>query len=61
MALSRIKGRAASDDADVERETAIGPWANSMLKTILRAEVGLTLAGLPWPLGGSRVVVARAV
>ena len=61
MALSRLKARAASDDADVERETALSPWVNSVLQAILRAEVRLTLAGLRWPLGGSRVVVARAV
>jgi SAM-dependent methyltransferase len=58
MALSRLTARATSD---VERETALGSRLNSMLMTILRAEVRLTLAGLRWPLGGSRVVVARAV
>jgi SAM-dependent methyltransferase len=61
MALSRLKARAAPDDADVERETALGPRTNAVLTAILRAEVRLTLAGLRWPLGGSRVVVARAV
>src|SRR5262249_21098344 len=58
MLLSRLKARAASNDADVERETALGPRVNSMLAAILRAEVRLTLTGLRWPLGGSRVVVA---
>jgi len=61
MALSRLKARITRDDADVEHETALGPRVNSMLTAILRAEVQLTLAGLRWPLGGSRVVVARAV
>ena len=61
MALSRIKARITCDDADVERETALSPRVNSMLAAILRAEVHLTLAGLRWPFGGSRVVVARAV
>jgi SAM-dependent methyltransferase len=61
MALSRLKARAAFNDADVEREIALGPTMNAMLKAILRAEVRLTLAGLRWPIGGSRVVVARAI
>ena len=61
MAASRLKTRVTSHDADVERETALGPKANSMLKAILRAEVRLTLAGMRWPIGGSRVVVAHAV
>lgn len=61
MALSRLKARVASSDADVERETSLGPTTNAVLKAILRAEVRLTLAGLRWPIGGSRVVVARSV
>jgi SAM-dependent methyltransferase len=59
MAISRLKGR-GSDDADIERETMVGPKTNAVLKAILRAEVRLTLAGLRWPIGGSRVIVARA-
>jgi SAM-dependent methyltransferase len=61
MALSRLKARVTSNDADVERETSLAPAINAVLKAILRAEVRLTLAGLRWPIGGSRVVVARAV
>jgi hypothetical protein len=47
-------------DYDVKREFAIRPLANLMLTAILRAEVRLTLAGVRWPIGGSRVVVSRA-
>jgi SAM-dependent methyltransferase len=61
MALSRLKARTASDDTDVEREVAPGPTTNAVLKSLLRAEVWLTLAGMRWPLGGSRIVVARAI
>jgi SAM-dependent methyltransferase len=61
MALSRFKARGASDNADVEREFGLGSKTNAALKAILRAEICLTLAGLRWPIGGSRVVVARAV
>ena len=45
----------------VEREITLSPRVNGILMTMPRAEVRLTLAGLRWPLGGSRVVVARAV
>jgi SAM-dependent methyltransferase len=60
MALSRLKGRGATQDTDIERETVLGPKTNAVLKAILHAEVRLTLAGWRWPIGGSRVVVARA-
>jgi SAM-dependent methyltransferase len=61
MALSRLKARMSSGNTDVEREMSLAPALNSMLKAILRLEVRLTLAGLRWPVGGSRVVVAQAV
>jgi SAM-dependent methyltransferase len=62
MALSRLKARLrpAEGDTDVLREMDIEPGPNRVLTALLRAEVRLTLAGLRWPLGGSRVVVARA-
>jgi SAM-dependent methyltransferase len=63
MAANRLTAHATSDDADaaIKREFALSPRVNGVLTGILRAEVLLTLAGLRWPLGGSRVVVARAV
>jgi SAM-dependent methyltransferase len=61
MAASRLKAYVAPSDGDIEREFALSPAVNAMFTAILRAEVGLTLAGLRWPAGGSRVVVARAV
>lgn len=61
LALSRLKARVASDDVDVEREVAPGSALNALLTAIMRAEIRLTLAGLRWPIGGSRIVVARAV
>ena len=48
-------------DYDVTREFRIGPYANRMFTAILRAEVKLTLAGVRWPIGGSRIVVVRAL
>jgi SAM-dependent methyltransferase len=62
MVASRLTARLwPPRDYDVTREFRIGPYANRMLTAILRAEVRLTLAGVRWPIGGSRVVVARAV
>lgn len=61
MAASRLTERTRLGKGNVEREFSLGPTVNAVLKAILRAEVRLTLAGLRWPAGGSRVVVARAV
>jgi SAM-dependent methyltransferase len=63
LAANRLKARVIPGraDCDIEHEIAPGPWLNGALTAILRAEVRLTLAGLRWPIGGSRVVVARAV
>ena len=63
MALSRLKARAIPQqaDADVKREISVSGRLNSALTTLLRAEAQLTLAGIRWPFGGSRIVVARAV
>ena len=63
MALSRLKARAnpRHADADVTREFSVSGKLNHALTALLRAEVRLTLKGIRWPLGGSRVVVARAV
>jgi SAM-dependent methyltransferase len=61
MVLSRLKARLLPADTDVWRELQIKPALNRVLTALLRAEIRLTLAGLRWPLGGSRVVVARAI
>jgi SAM-dependent methyltransferase len=63
MAISRLTARAMPRDAEaiVEREFAVSGVFNRALAALLRAEVRLTLAGMRWPLGGSRVVVARAI
>jgi SAM-dependent methyltransferase len=61
MAASRLKLFSTSADRDLAHEVAVGPVGNALLKSILRIEVRMTLAGFRWPVGGSRVVVARAV
>ncbi|MGM4872151.1 class I SAM-dependent methyltransferase [Bradyrhizobium sp. 956_D2_N1_5] len=61
MVASRLKSRGKAGNEEVEREFALDPRVNSIFTTILRAEVRMTLAGLRWPAGGSRIVVGRAV
>jgi SAM-dependent methyltransferase len=58
MAASRLRGAKADQDA---YEFKINPVANRLFLETLRAEVRMTLAGVSWPVGGSRVVVARAI
>lgn len=60
LAVSRLMARIRPTTRDLDREVKLLPLANAALLAVLRAEVRLTLAGLHWPAGGSRVVVARA-
>jgi SAM-dependent methyltransferase len=61
LVASRIKARIKPSEQDLNREVSLNRAVNAVLLAILRAEVRLTLAGVHWPAGGSRVVVARAV
>jgi hypothetical protein len=61
MAASRLRGRRKDDNTYVDREFSLNSTINGLFAAILRAEVRLTIAGLRWPAGGSRVVVARAI
>ncbi|OAF01338.1 methyltransferase type 12 [Bradyrhizobium centrolobii] len=61
MIASRLRGRGTQTNEQVEREFTLDPRINGLFMAILRAEVRLTLAGLRWPAGGSRVVVGRAI
>lgn len=61
MIASRLLLRSQRSLDDPNVEFTPGPAINGLFKGILRAEVKLTLAGMRWPAGGSRVVVGRAV
>jgi hypothetical protein len=61
MVLSRLSAKHKDGNEEVEREFELNPLVNGIFTAILRAEVRMTLSGLRWPAGGSRVVVARAV
>jgi SAM-dependent methyltransferase len=62
MAASRLasKDNDGPDD-DPLREFRLNRRINDLFIAILRAEIRLTLAGMKWPAGGSRIVVARAI
>jgi SAM-dependent methyltransferase len=57
MAASRLRKK--KDDEAYEFN--INATLNKLLLAILRTEVRLTLGGIRWPLGGSRLVVGRAI
>jgi hypothetical protein len=59
MAASRLRRDKRSDE-DVY-EFKLSPAINRVFLETLRTEVRMTLAGVRWPAGGSRVVVARAI
>lgn len=57
FAASRLK-KARDDDP---YEFIVNPLVNRILVQTLLTEVRLTIAGMRWPLGGSRIVVGRAL
>jgi SAM-dependent methyltransferase len=61
MAMNRLKNRNSTTDDDVVGEFRLNRRINAMLTAILRAEVRMTLAGVSWLAGGSRVVAGRAI
>lgn len=63
MAASRLKARLfpSGGATDINREFEVAPRLNAAMISLLKAEVALTLRGLRWPAGGSRVVVGRVV
>jgi SAM-dependent methyltransferase len=61
MVTSRILGKGKQSSEDVNHEFTLNPRINRLFMLILRAEVRMTLAGIKWPAGGSRIVVGRAI
>jgi len=61
MAASRLTSRSIKQDDERFREFRLNPSVNRFFTSILRTEVAMTLAGWRWPVGGSRIVVARAM
>ncbi len=59
MLASRAAKRGSDVDQLSSREFAVAPTVNRVLRAVLEAEVRMSLAGIRWPVGGSRVVVGR--
>jgi SAM-dependent methyltransferase len=60
MAASRLKRRGTETDEDIY-EFRLNSALNWLFFEIQHAEVRMTLAGVRWPAGGSRIVVGRVV
>lgn len=61
MAVSRLMtGREDQDDA-LSHEFWLNRRLNTIFTIVLCAEIRITLAGFRWPMGGSRIVVGRAI
>lgn len=60
MMISRFKTKKVSDKQfDAAAELNISPWLNSLFTRMLSAEVALIKAGINFPVGGSRLVIAK--
>lgn len=57
MAASRLRRNKTGE----AYEFRLNATVNQILLKVMQSEVAVTLAGVRWPAGGSRVVVARAV
>lgn len=48
-------------DIDATAELRISPWLNWLFKTVLTLEILIIQCGINFPLGGSRLIVARKI
>jgi SAM-dependent methyltransferase len=60
MMASRLLDKGNEVENDPLREFKLNPLVNRAFTAVLRAEVRMTLAGVRWPAGGSRIAVGRA-
>ncbi|MGB3336734.1 MAG: class I SAM-dependent methyltransferase [Devosia sp.] len=61
MTMSRLLSRQSNRIERVNQELLPNRTVNALLKATLNAEVAMTLKGVRWPAGGSRVIVGRAI
>lgn len=60
MLMARLFKKKMDDkNFNPTRELCISPWLNSLFTFCLDAEVAAVKQGVNWPLGGSRLVIAR--
>ena len=61
MWVSRFARKGSMKDVDATAELSISPWLNQVFAAILNAEVNMISSGVNFPLGGSRLVVAKKI
>lgn len=61
MLASRLARKKEADKADVMAEFRISPWLNRSLEAVMEAEIAMVRKGVNFPLGGSRLMVARKI
>jgi SAM-dependent methyltransferase len=59
MMLSRLRMKGRSDDYDPVDEMRMPAWLNAVLYRVMRVENAMIRWGVTFPVGGSRLVVAR--
>jgi len=61
MIVSRFFKRKTEAEEEARAELAISPWLNSLFYGLLRIELAGIRMGLSFPVGGSRLVIARKI
>jgi SAM-dependent methyltransferase len=59
MWFSRFTQKRSMKSIDASAELRISPWLNRIFEIILNAEVAMIRSGINFPVGGSRLIVAR--
>ena len=59
MASRFLQKKVSAKKFDAAAELKISPWLNASFLQLLRAEQAFIRKGLSFPVGGSRLVVAR--
>lgn len=59
FASRMMKKRAPLTAAEAAAESRISPWLNYLFEKVLDAEIAVIRGGMNFPLGGSRLIVAR--
>jgi hypothetical protein len=61
MWASRLSRSYAAEKSDVMAEFRISPLLNRLLEIVMDAEIAMIRCGMNFPVGGSRLVVARKI
>lgn len=62
MYVSRmLQRRTTGNDLNSTSELIISPWLNQLLERVLLLEIAMIRSGISFPIGGSRLIVARKI